>query len=405
MVGKCPGCGWIPKTGKTRDLNKHMDLTRNRLCQALLQLSHNTQPIPQVTVLDSNARKSGESVKQWGSRLRKRLKEVIYQDYPQPQNLFQCKHLYDQLLQVDPEAYVSEKPLMEEEKCEEQGFFDEPEIEEANLQHDPSPMVQPEINPEAGPGPQTQAHREGRLTESEEIVTQTQSVLLRRQTPSDNTELQSVQELLDHKDKFLDLDIEVPWPVPYPDNKEHCVIWQNGIRTAKDMFKIDLASIILRAENEDKAMQEVFLQCLFRNYSEEEINETIKLAVDAYRAFENEDEAIQGIFLQCLYCNYSEKEINETIKLAVNKGYKNWLRYVEDQIESKKIEAGMTEKRAQRILDTIDNHEYLIRVKFIRDDTVISDKGTKKGFKIIDKYEPIRESKKAGGKYVGGGPN
>ncbi|CAG8807350.1 29074_t:CDS:2, partial [Racocetra persica] len=38
---------------------------------------------------------------------------------------------------------------------------------------------------------------------------------------------------------FLDLDIEVLWPVPFPDNKEHCVIWQNGIRTAKDMFKVD----------------------------------------------------------------------------------------------------------------------------------------------------------------------
>lgn len=45
MVAKCPGCGWSPKTGKTRDLNKHMDLTRNRPCLALLQLSRNTQPI------------------------------------------------------------------------------------------------------------------------------------------------------------------------------------------------------------------------------------------------------------------------------------------------------------------------------------------------------------------------
>ncbi|CAG8847631.1 29913_t:CDS:1, partial [Racocetra persica] len=99
------------------------------------------------------------------------------------------------------------------------------------------------------------------------------------------------------------------------------------------------------------------------------------------------------------------KEINKTIKLAVNKGYKNWLRYVEDQIESKKIEAGMTEKQTQRILNTIDNYEYLIRVKFIRDDTVISVEKTKKGFKIIDKYKPIRESKKAVSKYVRGAPN
>ncbi|CAG8851424.1 44410_t:CDS:1, partial [Gigaspora margarita] len=39
MVGKCPGCGFTPRTGKTRDLNKHMELTRSRPCQALLQLT------------------------------------------------------------------------------------------------------------------------------------------------------------------------------------------------------------------------------------------------------------------------------------------------------------------------------------------------------------------------------
>ncbi|CAG8833559.1 31001_t:CDS:2, partial [Gigaspora margarita] len=68
--------------------------------------------------------------------------------------------------------------------------------------------------------------------------------------------------------------------------------------------------------------------------------------------------------------------------------------------EEHKLEAGMTEERAREILNAIDNSEYLIRVKFIRADTVISDKKTKRGFKIIDKYEPIRESKKASGKYV-----
>ncbi|CAG8829009.1 1788_t:CDS:1, partial [Gigaspora rosea] len=36
---KCPGCGFTPRTGKTRDLNKHMDLTRSRPCQAFLQLT------------------------------------------------------------------------------------------------------------------------------------------------------------------------------------------------------------------------------------------------------------------------------------------------------------------------------------------------------------------------------
>ncbi|CAG8596602.1 3770_t:CDS:2 [Paraglomus brasilianum] len=213
-------------------------------------------------------------------------KELTYENYKQPQTLRACQVLYDTLLQIDEESYYNIEPIKQTK--EEQEFFGRPENEKANLQYEPSPMVQQEINPEAGPGPQTQAHCEGRLTESEEIVTQ-------QTTPSDNTELQPVQELLDHKDKFLDLDIEVPWPVPFPDNKKHHVIliWQNGIWTAKDMFKvdgaeyafstwfteakeIDLASVILGAENKDEAMQE--------NYSEEEINEIIKLAVDAYRA-------------------------------------------------------------------------------------------------------------------------
>ncbi|CAG8836097.1 18708_t:CDS:10, partial [Gigaspora margarita] len=73
--------------------------------------------------------------------------------------------------------------------------------------------------------------------------------------------------------------------------------------------------------------------------------------------------------------------------------------------EEHKLEAGMTEERAREILNAIDYSEYLIRVKFIRANIVISDKETKRGFKIIDKYEPIRESKKAGGKYIRGGPN
>ncbi|CAG8775131.1 14578_t:CDS:2, partial [Dentiscutata erythropus] len=38
------------------------------------------------------------------------------------------------------------------------------------------------------------------------------------------------------------------------------------------------------AENEDNAMQVVFLQCLYHNYSEEEINENLEMAVEAYRA-------------------------------------------------------------------------------------------------------------------------
>jgi len=58
------------------------------------------------------------------------------------------------------------------------------------------------------------------------------------------------------------------------------------------------------------------------------------------------------------------------------------------QIESKKIEAGMTERRAREILNAIDNGEFLIRVKFIRDDSIY-DGEWKYSFRVIDKYEPI----------------
>ena len=60
-------------------------------------------------------------------------------------------------------------------------------------------------------------------------------------------------------------------------------------------------------------------------------------------------------------------------------------------------EVGMTKEHAKKILDAIDDNRFLIRVKFIRED--------KGNFKIVDKYEPIRESKKAGKKFVPGGPN
>ena len=60
-------------------------------------------------------------------------------------------------------------------------------------------------------------------------------------------------------------------------------------------------------------------------------------------------------------------------------------------------EAGMTKERAKEILNAIDDDKFLIKVKFIRED--------KGNFKIVDKYEPIYELKKAGKKFVLEGPN
>ena len=58
-----------------------------------------------------------------------------------------------------------------------------------------------------GPGPTTQAHREGQRDDSEE----------------------------DPKD----LDKKVPWPVLFPNNEGHRKVWQKGIQMAKNMFKVD----------------------------------------------------------------------------------------------------------------------------------------------------------------------
>ena len=65
--------------------------------------------------------------------------------------------------------------------------------------------------------------------------------------------------------------------------------------------------------------------------------------------------------------------------------------------EDKIYEAGMTEERAKKILNTIDNDKFLIKIKFIWPDY--------NNFKIVEKYEPIRKSKKIGNKFVPGGQN
>jgi len=60
-------------------------------------------------------------------------------------------------------------------------------------------------------------------------------------------------------------------------------------------------------------------------------------------------------------------------------------------------DAGMTGERAKGILNTIDNDKFLIRVIFIRTN---NDK-----FKIVDKCQPIRESKRPGKKFIPEGSN
>ncbi|CAB4491795.1 unnamed protein product [Rhizophagus irregularis] len=57
-------------------------------------------------------------------------------------------------------------------------------------------------------------------------------------------------------------------------------------------------------------------------------------------------------------------------------------------------EAGMTKERAKKILDAIDDNRFLIRVKFVRDNSSYDERHNY-AFKIVDKYQPIQESKRA----------
>ncbi|CAG8780617.1 34906_t:CDS:2, partial [Gigaspora margarita] len=137
----CEHCGYICAT--PQKLHEHFN--RKNPCrprtdtsiqvpvqepvQVPIQTLVNQTPKSIQKYVDTNTKKPNETIRQWGSRLQKRFKKVIYEDFSQPQNLFQYKRLYDQLLQVDPKAYISETSLTKEEHKFEQEFFGEPETE------------------------------------------------------------------------------------------------------------------------------------------------------------------------------------------------------------------------------------------------------------------------------------
>ena len=108
-------------------------------------------------------------------------------------------------------------------------------------------------------------------------------------------------------------------------------------------------------------------------------------------------------------CN--EEAILERIKSLIqeykakDKGSPEWIAFIEEHFESLEMyEAGMTKEHAKKILDAIDDNRFLIRVKFVRDDSSYDGRHNY-AFKIIDKYQPIQESKRADKKFVSGGPN
>ncbi|CAG8801120.1 14147_t:CDS:2, partial [Gigaspora margarita] len=184
MVGKCPGCGWSPKTGKTRDLNKHMDLTRSRPCRALLQLT-------------------------------------------QAQNASQTENVIPAPAPVENPAPIPEGDLISFDKN--------------LLMHQPAQLSIPVVDlltsdiPEADSeaGPEIKNNKKIRSESVPKTDKEWFDLMESNISEPSNPEPQAYY--------FLDLDIEVPWPVPFPDDKKHRAIWQKGIQYAKDMFKVDRA--------------------------------------------------------------------------------------------------------------------------------------------------------------------
>ena len=58
-----------------------LTISKNPEALHIPEVIQNPEPLPEQK--NANDRKPGETVKQWGSRLRKRYKEITYQDYSQ----------------------------------------------------------------------------------------------------------------------------------------------------------------------------------------------------------------------------------------------------------------------------------------------------------------------------------
>jgi hypothetical protein len=96
--------------------------------------------------IDPNARKPGEHFRTWGARLRKRYMDLVVEDPGKPENLNDCKVLYNDLIQYDPLA-LPPSPTKSEAP---------PKVN----------MNKEDIHDlEAGPGPATQVNREKTINE------------------------------------------------------------------------------------------------------------------------------------------------------------------------------------------------------------------------------------------------
>ncbi len=113
--------------------------------------------------VNPNARKSGEHYKTWGKRLVQKWKELDLGDHDMPENLHECHTLCHDLEQYDPDA-VRPPTLKELEKYS---------------------KLTPREDPKAGPGPATQAYREGLPSSIEMFNEEYMKELIGEEEPSE----------------------------------------------------------------------------------------------------------------------------------------------------------------------------------------------------------------------------
>ncbi|PKK56932.1 hypothetical protein RhiirC2_721548 [Rhizophagus irregularis] len=217
-----------------------------------------------------------------------------------------------------------------------------------------------EEDSEAGPGPTTQAYKKGKRKDQRKETSAFENIDQKDDSEGNLRDLDKKDDSEDDsEDDPRDLDKKVPWPVPFPDKKCHWKVWQKGIQTAKNMFKVDGAEYTFSTWFAVVPGEEI-TNILLLARSEKEVAKKVKEAY-LHRGWHTDNETMEEWLQENIESLIREYKVE-------NKGSPEWIAHLEHSFEKDEI-----------------RHNYT--------------------FKIIDKYQPIRESKRTDKKFVPEGPN
>ncbi|PKY62783.1 hypothetical protein RhiirA4_489893, partial [Rhizophagus irregularis] len=207
MVLQCPRCG-KNDFKKTRDLTNH--LNRKFKCKQT-QIPNSVQPpYPNISSPQSPTPNPPFPVVHVHEKERSKKGQATHLSIEDLANW-----LANPEIKNNPTIINKKVPKTDAE------WFDlierQAERKSSNKRRKKAQVFQLVEDSEAGPGPATKAYREEQRKKAPEIIDQKDGF----------------------EDNSKDLDKKVPWSVPFPDKECHQKVWQKGIQTAKDMFKVD----------------------------------------------------------------------------------------------------------------------------------------------------------------------